>query len=76
LIEIILVRFYSNFNEIELIFLLLQSLERCQLKEVVAAKPEKLEASGDHLNSSHKSQFFNIFLYANKLGGLKQFNSM
>lgn len=25
----------------------MQSLERCQLKEVVAAKPEKLEASGD-----------------------------
>jgi len=34
---------------------LLQSLERCQLKDVVAAKPEKLEASG--VNSSHKSQY-------------------
>lgn len=31
--------------------MLLQSLERCQLKEVVAAKPEKLEALGDHIHS-------------------------
>jgi len=35
--------------------MLLQSLERCQLKDVVAAKPEKLEAPGD--NSSQKSPF-------------------
>ncbi|KAL5065295.1 hypothetical protein RYX36_027032 [Vicia faba] len=31
---------------------ILKSLERCQLKEVVAAKPEKLEALGDHILSS------------------------
>ncbi|KAL5098112.1 hypothetical protein RYX36_002439 [Vicia faba] len=29
-----------------------KSLERCQLKEVVAAKPEKLEDLGDHILSS------------------------
>lgn len=28
---------------------IMQSLERCQLKEVVASKPEKLDASGLNL---------------------------
>lgn len=41
-------------NNSKCLFLLLQSLERCQLKDVVAAKPEKLEASG--LNSPLKNK--------------------
>ena len=42
----------------------LQSLERCQLKDVVAGKPEKLDASGIplslSLSLSLKIQFFSI----------------
>lgn len=38
----------------------LQSLERCQLKDVVAGKPEKLDTSGISLSLSLKIRFFSI----------------
>jgi len=41
--------------------LLLQGLERCQLKEAVAAKPEKLDALGDQIKSTHKSHVLEVF---------------
>jgi len=51
-----------KFNQYIYVFsLLLQSLERCQLKEVVAARPEKLDALGDQINSSHKYHIFTVF---------------
>jgi len=42
--------------------LLLQGLERCQLKEAVAAKPEKLDALGDQIKSIHKSHVLEVLL--------------